>query len=85
MRISNIILETFFEDINNEDILSIWKIYLAIATVILFAFIVFGSFFLGYNLLRSSVLLGIFFILISFILLVYYIYKFFKTMIKLSK
>ncbi len=85
MKISNVILETFFEDINNEDILSIWKVYLAIATVILYLFLVIGSFSLGYNLLRYDAFLGIIFMSLSFILVFYYIYKFFKTLIKLSK
>ena len=85
MKISNIILETFFEDINNEEILSIWKVYLAIATLLLFTFFIFGAFSLGCSLIGNDVLLGGIFILLSLTILTVYIFKFIKTFIKLTK
>ena len=85
MFISNVILETFFEDINDEDILRVGKIYLAIGTVLLFSFLVIGSFSLGLTLIRYTALLGIIFISISLFLLIYYILKFIKTLHKLTK
>ena len=81
MIILNAILETFVENLSKQDISFVGKIFIAISLIILFGFIIIGSFSLGNVLLSAKNIIGILFYALSIFLLIYFTYNFIKKLI----
>ena len=81
MIILDAILETFVENLSKQDLSFIGKILIAISLIVLFLFIIIGSFNLGTVLLSSGSVFGILFYLLSIFLIIYFSYNFIKKII----
>ena len=81
MKLLDTILETFVENLSKQELSIIGKILIAIALVILYLFIVIGSFHLGTILVNSGSIIGYLFYVLSMFLFIYFIFNFIKKLI----
>ena len=81
MIILNAILETFVENLSKQDLSFIGKLLIAISLIILFAFIIIGSFNLGSILLGAKNIFGVLFYALDIFLIIYFTQNFIKKII----